>query len=280
MKNISGVQGAAPLWRELMESVFRLRSLHDVLRIDEQPLIETFEPPPDVELIEVCDLADLQAGRGCQTKREEFVPKYILAETVVTAGNAPSADNALEPAGTPVKKMGDSLLCRIPEGVAAPADLILRTFNVLLPPPDPEEATRVRAWAAGHGIPLASNEPCTPEVLAQVQPGAVGVAAINATWRITSPAPGEIITDNVPIVGTAVFNPAEISFYKVEFARADTPLTWITMGETRTTPVVDGQLEMWYAGGLDPGPYVLRLVLVKPDGNWLPPYTVPLTVSD
>jgi hypothetical protein len=51
------------------------------------------------------------------------------------------------------------------------------------------------------------------------------------------------------------------------------------MGEIHTQPVIDGQLEVWHAEGLAPGTYSLRLVLVKPDGNTLPPYKVTVTVT-
>lgn len=271
MKNVSGVRGAAPLWRELMESIFRLPSLHDVLRVDGRPLLDTFERPDNVESAEICDIADLRAGLGCRRWYEEFFIKGTFdaaepGERAVAAGGEAEA--------------GGALFCPIPKQTGASREALIQSLNVLVPPPDPEEAERVRAWAAEQGIPLASTEPCTPEILIQLPPGAANVVPVNATWRITSPAPGDVITDNVPIMGTAVFNPSDVAFYKVEFARSEAPLTWITMGQTHTTPVRDGQLEMWYAAGLPPGSYMLRLVLVKPDGNWLPPYEVPVRVGD
>jgi hypothetical protein len=55
---------------------------------------------------------------------------------------------------------------------------------------------------------------------------------------------------------------------------------WETLGETSATPVVNGTLEMLHADGLLPGDYLLRLIVVKWDGNYVgPPYTIPLTIE-
>lgn len=279
MENVSGVQGAAPLWRELMEAIFRLRSLHDVLRAGGQPLTETFEPPDNIATIDVCNMADLRAGRGCPNKHPEYFVKATDSEEEEGVADAEKATaEAAQPRQVSDEVVSDSLFCRVANRADASSEVFARALNVLVPPPNTEEAARVREWAAEHGVPLASNQPCDVALLAQLRPGAIGVAAVNAAWHITSPQPGEVITENVPIIGTAVFNPHDVAFYKVEFARAADPLNWITMGETHATPVRSGQLETWYAGGLAPGVYTLRVVLVKPDGNWLPPYEVPVEV--
>jgi hypothetical protein len=40
------------------------------------------------------------------------------------------------------------------------------------------------------------------------------------------------------------------------------------MGDVHRSPVSGGWLETWYAGALPPGPYALRVVIVRPDGNY------------
>ncbi|MFQ5854806.1 MAG: transglycosylase domain-containing protein [Anaerolineae bacterium] len=207
MNRLPGSRGAAPIWRELIESILRLPSLHDVLMVDGQPLKDGFEPPMGIVQAEICDLKTLRTGQGCGQRRLE----YFVEGTIPAEGDEAYA----------LRKLAEE------------------TF---------------------------------------IETGAI-LGITSAEWHISSPGPGELITTTVPIIGTALFNPAEVSFFKVEFASARAPMTWITMGQTHTTPVEDGQLEVWHAGGLDPSSYTLRLVLVKPDGNWLPPYDVPVRVE-
>jgi len=279
MQDVSGVEGAAPLWRELMESVFRIPSLHDVLQIDDQPLSDTFRRPAGIEEAEICDLVDLRAGRGCQHKHKEFFAEGTVPEEKGTVYDEATVVRIPRPILASDDTPG-ALFCQATEQWGVPAGGVVQTMEALYPPrDDEEEAARVRAWAATHGVPLVTSEPCTPELLAGLPGGALGAAAVNATWHIASPTPGQLITRTVSITGTALFSPNDIAFYKVEFARSTAPTRWITMGETHTTPVQDGQLEVWHADGLEPGSYTLRLVLVKPDGNWLPPYTVPVRIG-
>ncbi len=74
---------------------------------------------------------------------------------------------------------------------------------------------------------------------------------------ITSPAPGAAISGDVPIFGTAVID----SFQKYELHYKQEP-----SGDDAfiyffgaTTPVSNGQLGVWQAGGLPPGAYSIRL---------------------
>ncbi|MCA9973232.1 MAG: hypothetical protein KC425_23600, partial [Anaerolineales bacterium] len=58
------------------------------------------------------------------------------------------------------------------------------------------------------------------------------------------------------------------------------PSSWITFGTTHSQPVNGGVLEQLQAGGLAPGDYVIRLVLVGQDGNFVgEPYAVPISVG-
>ena len=281
MQEVSGVAGAAPLWREMMESIFRIPSLHDVLQLDGESLRDSFERPASVEEAEICDISDLRAGRGCRHKHTEFFAAGTVTQEKGTVYDEASVVWVPRPVQASDEGAPGAVFCQTTDPWGVPAGGVLQTVEALYPPrDDEEEAARVRAWAAQHGIPLVTAEPCTPELLAGLPGVAIGAAAVNATWHITSPAPGQLITSTVPITGTALFSPNDIAFYKVEFAHSAAPTTWVTMGETHTTPVQEGQLEVWHAGGLNPGSYTLRLVLVKPDGNWLPPYTVPVRVGD
>lgn len=159
-------------------------------------------------------------------------------------------------------------ICPLPPGSAGPETLFL------LPPEGEQERAKVREWALRHGWPVLIEDLCVGE----------GVTlpageAINATWRIKSPSSGDVISINVPVVGTANFSRDQVLFYKVEWGRGEEPGEWVTMGQTHEQPVIGGQLEVWHAEGLPPGKYSLRLVLVKKDGNELPPYKVTVTVE-
>ena len=58
------------------------------------------------------------------------------------------------------------------------------------------------------------------------------------------------------------------------------PTEWITVGDVHRQSVVDGPIEVLDAGSLPPGDYILRLVLVKNDGNFLnPPHSVPIRIG-
>jgi hypothetical protein len=99
-------------------------------------------------------------------------------------------------------------------------------------------------------------------------------------YRILSPADGDTVSGNVPIVGTASFDPAEVQFYKVELGiPSGTEVQWLTIGDTHNTPVVNGQLEYFQAEALPPGTYFLRLIVVK-DSNYAgEPHVVQITVE-
>jgi hypothetical protein len=94
---------------------------------------------------------------------------------------------------------------------------------------------------------------------------------------ITSPSPGSSLSGDVPIFGTAVIEP----FQKYELHYKQEPSgddAYIYFGGG-TTPVVNGQLGVWQAGGLPPGTYSLRLRVVKADGNYAEYYTPNLSLG-
>lgn len=159
-------------------------------------------------------------------------------------------------------------ICPLPQGSAGPETLFL------LPPEDEAERAKVREWALRHGWPVLIEDLCVGEGVA-LPAGEI----INATWRITSPSSGDVVSGIVPVLGTANFSRDQVLFYKVEWGRGEEPSEWITMGDIHEQPVINSQLEVWHAEGLPPGRYSLRLVLVKTDGNELPPYRVTVTVE-
>lgn len=83
---------------------------------------------------------------------------------------------------------------------------------------------------------------------------------------ITSPATGAGVSGAVPIIGTAVIDPFQKYelHYKMEPSGDDAYIYF----DGGTTPVQNGQLGVWQAGGLPAGVYSLRLRVVRNDGNY------------
>jgi hypothetical protein len=154
-----------------------------------------------------------------------------------------------------------------------PADAQALLF--LEPPRNPESLRGAHEWAAEHNLPILPAAACTEDLLAMARdPNAPAV------WRITSPKAGDQVKGILPIVGVADFNPAEVQFYKIELGMGDfNDPQWVTLGSTHQSPVVNGTLEMLHADGLPPGDYLLRLIVVLWDGNYVgEPHTIPIRV--
>jgi hypothetical protein len=65
----------------------------------------------------------------------------------------------------------------------------------------------------------------------------------------------------------------------LEIGSGRSPSSWTTFGTTHRQSVVNGQLETLQAGALPPGEYVIRLIVVRNDGNYPAPYSVPIVVG-
>ena len=94
--------------------------------------------------------------------------------------------------------------------------------------------------------------------IAAVAP-AFAPAAVHAqdTSGISSPGPGAAINGDVPIIGTATIDPFQK--YELHYKQepsGDDAFIYFAGG---TSPVINGQLGVWQAGGLPAGTYTLRL---------------------
>lgn len=104
-----------------------------------------------------------------------------------------------------------------------------------------------------------------------------GVARAQAESSITSPAPGSVISGDVPVFGSATIDPFQK--YELHFKQdpsGDDAFIYFAGG---TSPIVNGQLGVWQAGGLPAGVYTLRLRVVKADGNYAEYFIPNLTVN-
>lgn len=93
---------------------------------------------------------------------------------------------------------------------------------------------------------------------------------------ISSPAAGENISGEVPIIGTVQMD--NFGFYKIEYARAQEEL-WLTIQAGRTMRVDDELVPAWDTRTIPPGEYVLQLIVTDISGQPLPPCRIPIRIS-
>ena len=301
MRNVSGLTGAAPLWNEYMQAIYNNYELLAVLGEGPNAPATEFLPPAGVERRPLCSIGSAGIGSTeCTPAGQEW---FLVIEETIPPTPTPRPDmvawQVLEPsmvrvAAVPLPPLPTEptfvvdpnalpamLFCHFAQGIAAdglPPEAAEQVF--LRPPRNPESLKAAYEWGEANGIAILPVQTCTEELLALVQPTSAGFAV----WRITSPKANETLDGVLPIVGTADFRPEEVQFYKIElgFPREGEPneMDWITLGETRNTPVINGQLELLFASSLPPGNYILRLILVRWDGNYVgEPHAVPIVIQ-
>ncbi len=169
------------------------------------------------------------------------------------------------------------LYCEIAQEDVNAEDVSFQIF--IAAPPDPIDAIRARNWAYQHNVPIEPGVSCPPELVEEAAQAAVTFDPLTgASYAIDEPDPDEEVYGVLPIIGTAVFDPDSILYYKIEIGAGEAPDEYVTLGETHDQPVTNDVLEYLHADALPPGPYVLQLVLVRRDGNTLPPYQVRITI--
>ncbi len=283
MRNSSGLTGAAPIWHSFMEAVFADPQLDGMVRPDGATV--EFVRPAGLLDAPICELSSLDGGPVCPLT----VPELFIDPTRPVTLAVPITTTALSPAvpittevDLPTQASVDGVIIlpavalRDPAVVEAPVGWLPTGERcageggtpalLLRVPADPQAADAARRWATEAGLPV-EPPPCVGTALPAPAPGD-SYAGMNASASIWSPQPGQVITGPVEIIGSAIFDPAEFEFYKVEFGEGTNPGTWITMGDVHRNAVASGWLETWYAGALPPGPYALRIVIVRPDGNY------------
>lgn len=93
--------------------------------------------------------------------------------------------------------------------------------------------------------------------------------------QITFPDSGAQIEGEVTIEGTAFIT--NFGFYKLEVARRQESL-WRTIQAGRETVQNGILVELWDTTSLEPGDYVLRLVVTNTDGENLPDCRIPIQI--
>jgi penicillin-binding protein 1C len=309
MTNVSGVEGAAPVWHDFMTAVYADPALRATLDVNGAAPPDDFAAPPGLQVTQVCVLGGLQnPAMACPEQRTEVLlasPAWVPgaaaatpaatpapAGTVVAVPNRVMLDPGLyrlrvlpvspdagarliallAPGESPPASLAPLAYCAVPDALGQPQGSVEQLF-VPGPPPG-RSALEAALWEQQHGTPM-EPPPCDQSMVNQ--PGGGG---LDALWTITSPRAGEVITQAVPVLGTARFTHANVLYYKVEISAGepDEVQTWAYLGGGQD-PVENGVLATLPGDALPPGEYVLRLMLVKTDGNFPSPYEVRVTIG-
>jgi membrane peptidoglycan carboxypeptidase len=305
MRNSSGLTGAAPIWRAIIEGIYRDPALVASLYTHGEPPPLEFERPPGLEEREVC-LPRGTGGSSCTATRTDLFLTGGPQRGIPRLGYVP--DMSSNPGAWTLSVLplpGDTAATisqpALSNGYQPPAptscvvnsratlDGVQQRLFLPVPPYYPDEV-RARLWLQryGGGYEMAPSVACPAGVVRAARGETVGRNAstggnsgfVGSTYHITAPAPGQQVNGIIQILGTARFDPAQYQYYKLEIGSGRAPETWTTLGTTHSGPVVNGLLEELHTYALPPGPYVLRLVVVRNDGNYPAPYAVPITITE
>ena len=302
MKNSSGLRGAAPLWRTIMEQIYSSPNLIEDLAVNGVLASTEFQMPPGIEEREVCTPRGTGGGQCTATRKELFIVSGAIhgvqrlgyvADTITNPGawtlaaaqlstseaqqiDMPPTSSGIRP---PTPTLCVINYTRVPSGTS------VRLF-LQVPPYYPDEVI-ARRWAQSYGYSMAPHTVCTGStgrtaignINPGIQQGGNAAAPSGSVWHIDSPAAGAQVSGPTPIIGTASFNPSDVMYYKLEIGKGQNPAAWTTLGTTHKQGVINGQLELLQADALAPGDYVLRLIVVRNDGNYPTPFSVPITID-
>ncbi len=126
-----------------------------------------------------------------------------------------------------------------------------RVFLVL--PEELEGFSREQAeeWARALGVPLAPTE--------ESPLGAETGGILSGPAAISSPDSGSVVSGIMGIIGRA--DSPDFVSYRLEYGEGTVPSDW-SLIKRSTDPVESGLLGVWDTGGLQPGIYTIRLVVV------------------
>ena len=306
MVDSSGLRGAAPVWRRIIEGIYASESLQQGLLVNGQRPPVDFPRPHGIEEKEVC-LPGGTGGSRCTASRTDlflsggpqhgitrlgYTPDVTTNPGAWTLSTLPLPADAAQRVHRPPLNNGyepaPPTECVVNSG--RPPDGAQARLYLPVPPYYPDEV-RAQLWLQryGGGYRMAPSTVCPADVVRAARGESVGGSGegdgfapspATATYRITAPAPGEDVSGVTQIMGTASFDPAEVQYYKIEIGSGESPATWTTLGTIHNEPVVNGVLEELHANALPPGAYVLRLIVVRNDGNYPTPFRVPIRVVE
>ena len=295
MVNTSGLTGAAPIWKAVIEGIYADPSLHAAFADGAGLRREPPLPPPGMSLRQICDIGRLRdPATGCPVTVNEWfldspaaipdtlgVLRYPLDAPNVPA--QPIAGSSLRQAspgiyetlafplpsdiaatirfqvGVGEKQPLPPRYCRVPQAHANEAMAAGARIQWFIAPPSTSAADAIEAerYAREQNLAFLPSIDCLPGFYRARFVGGVG-----AQLQIAQPFDGQRVDRLIPIIGTAGFDGGQADYYHF-YIRGGRFADWTPLGTSHAQPVYNGQLETLHADALAPGAYVLRLALLR-----------------
>ncbi|MBN1202094.1 MAG: PBP1A family penicillin-binding protein [Anaerolineae bacterium] len=313
MQNVSGLQGAAPIWNSVITGIYGNPALLDVLGA-RPPDDAHLQAPAGLSRRQVCSVAytalkdpatscppgptewfldspaAIPDGSGQmvapapspvpQPSQSAYGPQPVEVEPGVirvavypVAPEIANAVAALDTSGHTVPPR----YCQVPVEVIGSVPGVQDQF-FLAPPPVDDDAFYARRWAQAAGVAILPQFACNEQML---QAGASAGGDPTVIASIAAPAPGAVITtaQQLDIVGSASYTSNQAIHYMVQIKGGPWP-DYVVVHDVHPNPVTNGLLESIPAGDLLPADYMIRVIVVGLDANWLKVSNeIPFTVT-
>jgi penicillin-binding protein 1C len=311
MSNVSGLAGAAPIWNAVIRGIYADPAMINAFAVGGQMLPDKPQPPGGMTLRQICDVRRL-------TDPSPTCPATINEWFLDGGVGIPDAEGNLQYQQPPtLPQTGgyiqlvspgvyQTYVVPLPPQVAATVQFNINPANGDKQPPPPRyclvqegtplnvpgiqdllfiqgpvtsqgDAAEAERWAQNRGLAYMPSVAC-PADLSGLAGGVPG-SSLNVAY-ISSPANGQTVSGNIPIIGTAQFDGTQVGYYHI-FIRGGQFTDWTPLGTQHFSPVTDGQLETLFAAGLPNGQYGLRLGLLTPDGQFVQtPYDITINVQN
>ncbi len=306
MINVSGLDGAAPIWNSVMSGIYGNQALLGKLSF-RLPNDGHLQAPGGVYQRQMCNISRTALNDPAVTCTPGAFEWFLDTPAMIPDANGnliptaptpepqrsangpqpeeiepglirvhvfpvePNLANAIAQADTSGKTVPPKY-CQVPiEIVSAVPGVQEQLF--IVPPPNADDDFFARQWARSASVAILPLYACNEQMLS-AQPQQAQAAPPGVTAYITEPTPGQTYPSGqqINIKGTASFQGVG-AFYKVEIMGGQQFPNWTTLGDVNNwqnqSGVVDGVLEQIMGGGVAPGTYQIQLVVVAPDGNVL-----------
>jgi 1A family penicillin-binding protein len=317
MVSVSGLDGAAPIWNQVMSGIYGNPTLLDVLgtRLPDDAHLQA---PGGVYARQICN-ASRGAFNDPATTCSPGITEWFLDSPAAipdTNGNlvpvAPTPPPPVSANGPQISEVepgivrtyvypippdfANAIAAADPSGRTAPPRYCLVPIEVasqlpgvqdlwfIVSPPVPDDDFYARLWAQANNVAILPQFACNEQMLSAPPMAGGGTVPAGVTAYISSPTPGQTIPagSQLDITGTALWSPGQAQFYKIEI-KGGPFADWTTLGDVGSWPynsgMDNGVLSSLMPGVLTPGGYVVQLVIVAPDGNILATQQTPFNVG-
>ena len=294
MRDSSGLTGAAPIWNSVLTGIYGNEARRRAFAIDGQLRSDRINAPPGLSRRQICDVRRLTIGSSdCPAMINEWVLDGP-AGVPDRSGNlrippvVPSYPTPVPQTGSAVHEMSPGVystlayplppdiaagiqfrvapgelqpvppnFCRVPvehtnEAVAAGAQTLWFIAGPATSQADSVEAER---YAREHNLAYLPTIDCWHGVYQQQSYGDVG-----ALLQITQPRSWQTVSQPLPIIGSAQFNPNQGEYYHF-YIRGGRFGDFTKLEHAVYEPRSNAVLGTLHADSLPPSNYVLRLAL-------------------